>query len=41
MYIKVNYAINKIYEKTLRSDTCLPKKTFSFDELSTTSYFLL
>ena len=40
IHIKVNYIINRIYEKTFRSD--LPtQKNLSFDELLATSYFLL
>ena len=38
--IKVNYAINKIYENTFRSDLST-QKNLPFDELLTTSYFLL
>ena len=38
IHIKVNYAINRIYEKTFRSD--LPtQKNLSFDELLSTSFF--
>ena len=36
-YIKVNYAINRIYQIRL----VYTKKNISFDELLTTSYFLL
>ena len=40
MHIKVNYAINRIHEKTFRSDLSRQKNLF-FDELLTTSYFLV
>ena len=40
IHVKANYAINRIYEKTFRSDLST-QKNLSFDELLTTSYFLL
>ena len=40
IHIKVNYAINRIYEKTFRSDLST-QKNLSFEELLTSSYFLL
>ena len=40
IHIKVNYAINRIYEKTFRSDLSA-QKSLSFDKLLTTSYLLL
>ena len=40
IHINVNDAINRIYEKTFRSELSR-QKNLSFDELLTTSYFLL
>ena len=40
IHITINYAINRIYEKTFRSNLST-QKNLSFDELLTTSYFLL
>ena len=40
IHIKVNDAINRVYEKTFRSELSR-QKNLSFDELLTTSYFLL